>query len=147
MRVVSAAIDWSKPESRAGCQPPLRPDPSLHVKHSTSSAMALPGWYAMHTSANPKHMELRSVQVRIQASIKRQGKADNAKSQARKCSPAGLCARTVSVRLSNWCLTILCIFDVCMVLFRHAVMAHLSRAEDPELGGRLKTAESLRDAP
>jgi queuine/archaeosine tRNA-ribosyltransferase len=73
--------------------------------------------------------------------------ADSAKSQARGCNPAGLCARRVRFRLSKRGLTTECICDVCTVLFRHAVMAHLSRAEDPERGGRLKTAESLRDAP
>ena len=76
-----------------------------------------------------------------------QGMVDNAKVQATKCTPTRLCARRVSFRLSKWGLMTLCICDVCTVLFRHAVMVHLSRAEDPELGGRLKTAESLRDAP
>lgn len=73
--------------------------------------------------------------------------ADSVKSQARRCNPAGLCARNISFRLSQWGLTTLCICDVCKALFRHAVMAYLSRAEDPELRGRLKTAESLSDAP
>ena len=99
------------------------------------------------TEADPKHIKLRSVQVRIQANVKRQGMADSAEAQARRCNAAGLCARRVRFRLSKWWLPTLCIFAVCMLLFRHAVMADLSRAEDPELGGRLKTAESLRDAP
>lgn len=58
MRVLSAAIDWSSPESKAGCQPPPAPDPGLHARHHNFDFQHATNWRVTAV--------LKSSRVRIQ---------------------------------------------------------------------------------